>query len=396
MRVSRAVSSSRGLRNVVVVTLVLAMFVVVPTPVSALNSSTRSASMTSANVSSNGLTLYSISGARFGVYTPVHVLTFNASQYSLDIGLANHAIDGGEQTPSSMCHATTGCVAAVNGDFFDVSDPGEPVVGDSVGGIIRNCVLLHTPEIAHEQIDLDGGSVSNSFNWSSTLNFKGTSVSITAINQELPMSYLHVNVPLAGTLLFTSLYALQTPSAPGRVTYEFAHVDGTASPTTVNTTAELDLVGQTTKAVKVAAGDVDISAPAGTALDVLSDGDKVTMTTTSTAGCNNIGGHPILLNKGVVGPINRADTYMATPYSRTVVGWTATGETVIMSVGGVDAKSGATMYQLVTMLLSLDVVTALDLDGGESTTLYANGHVIYPTAKTERAVSTGLLVVKSS
>jgi exopolysaccharide biosynthesis protein len=352
--------------------------------------------MSSTDASSSGLTLYSISGARFGVYTPIHVLTFDSPQYSLTVGLANNAIDGGEQTPSSMCRATTGCVAAVNGDFFDVSDPGEPVAGDSVGGIIRNCVLLHTPEIAHEQIDLDGDSVSNSLNWSSALDVNGTSVPITAINQELPMRYLNVNVHLAGTLLFTSLYALPTPTAPGRVTYEFAHVDGVTSPTTINTTADLDLVGQTTKAVKVAAGDVDISAPAGTALATLRDGDAVTMTTTSSAGCNNIGGHPILLNKGVVGPINRADTYMATPYSRTVVGWTASGETVIMSVGGTDAKSGATMYQLVTMLLSLDVVTALDLDGGESTTLYAHGNVVYPTAKSERAVSTSLLVVKKS
>jgi trimeric autotransporter adhesin len=372
------------------------MFVVVTTPVSALSPGTRTAPLIPPKMSASGLTLSSISGARFGVYTPIHVLTFDASQYSLDIGLANHAIDGGEQTPSSMCHATTGCVAAVNGDFFDVSDPGEPVAGDSVGGIIRNCVLLHTPETAHEQIDLDGESVTNSFNWSSTIDLDGTNVPITAINQELPMSYLNVNVPLAGTLLFTSLYALPTPTAPGRITYEFTHVGSVTSPTTINTTADLDLVGQTTKAVRVAAGDVDISAPADSALDVLSDGDAVTMTTTSTAGCNNIGGHPILLNKGVVGPINRADTYMATPYSRTVVGWTASGETVIMSVGGRDAKSGATMYQLVTMLLSLDVVTALDLDGGGSTTLYSNGRVIYPTAKTERAVSTSLLVVKSS
>jgi exopolysaccharide biosynthesis protein len=396
VRVSRAVSRSHGFRDVVVATLVLAMFVVVTTPVSALSPGTRTAPLISPKIGASGLTLYSISGARFGVYTPIHVLTFDASQYSLDIGLANHAIDGGEQTPSSMCHATTGCVAAVNGDFFDVSDPGEPVAGDSVGGIIRNCVLLHTPETAHEQIDLDGESVTNSFNWSSTIDLDGTSVPITAINQELPMSYLNVNVPLAGTLLFTSLYALPTPTAPGRVTYEFTHVGGVISPTTINTTADLDLVGQTTKAVRVAAGDVDISAPADSALDVLSDGDSVTMTTTSTAGCNNIGGHPILLSKGVVGPINRADTYMATPYSRTVVGWTASGETVIMSVGGRDAKSGATMYQLVTILLSLDVVTALDLDGGGSTTLYSNGRVIYPTAKTERAVSTSLLVVKSS
>jgi exopolysaccharide biosynthesis protein len=167
------------------------------------------------------------------------------------------------------------------------------------------------------------------------------------------------------------------------------------SPTTINTTTTLQYKGATAKGVRVASGEVDISAPAGTALSSLSSGATVTMTTTSTSGCNNIGGHPILLNNGVVGPINRADTYMATPCARTVIGWTATGETVIMSVGGVDKKSGATMYQLVTMLLSLNVVTALDLDGGGSTSLFADGRVLYPTAKSERAVSTSLLVIQN-
>ena len=42
-----------------------------------------------------------------------------------------------------------------------------------------------------------------------------------------------------------------------------------------------------------------------------------------------------------------------------------------------------------------DVVTALDLDGGTSTTLYANGQLVYPTARAERLVSTSLLVVQN-
>ena len=87
---------------------------------------------------------------------------------------------------------------------------------------------------------------------------------------------------------------------------------------------------------------------------------------------------------------------MALPSARTVIGWTSSGETVVMTVGGVDAKSGATMFQLVTMLLSLGVTTALDLDGGQSTTLYADGHVMYPSARSERPVSTALLIVQSS
>jgi exopolysaccharide biosynthesis protein len=344
-----------------------------------------------------GLHIYAISGRQYGVFTAIHVLTFSGSEYKVKIVLAHRALDRGEQTPSSMCQTTADCVAAVNGDFFDMTHSGAPDPGDEVGGIIQNCVLLHTPETAHQQVNLDGQSVSEGLNWSDTVDANGFNVPITAINQELPMSYIRVHLPLTGTLLFTPPYALRTPSATGRVTYEFIQVDGSASPTRINTTAQLELVAKTARAVKVRAGYVDISAPSGSTLTSLRVGETVTMTTTSTAGCDNIGGHPILINQGVVARIVPADTYMLKPYARTAIGWTALGGTVIMTVDGKDGVSGATAYQLVSLLQSLNVVTALDLDGGNSTTLYAKGRILNrPSHGTERPVSTGLVVVRNS
>jgi exopolysaccharide biosynthesis protein len=387
MRDPRRITRGRGFRKAVATAAVVAMVGV----------AARVAPAASGTTSESGLHIYAINGRQFDVLTAIHVLTFSGSQYTVKIDLAHHAIDGGEQTPSSMCQTTAGCVAAVNGDFFDMTHPGEPDPGDEVGGIIQDCVLLHTPEIAHQQADLDGQSVSEGLNWSGTVDVNGASVPITAINQELPMSYVKVHLPLAGTLLFTPPYALRIPSATGRVTYEFTQVNGSPSPTTINTTAELELVAQTAEAVKVRAGQVFISAPTGTALATLQVGNTATLTTTSTAGCDNIGGHPILLNHGVATPIVPADTYMVKPYARTVIGWTASGETVIMTVDGKDGVSGATAYQLDSLLQSLNVVTALDLDGGDSTTLYAKGRILNrPSHGTERPVSTSLLVVQNS
>jgi exopolysaccharide biosynthesis protein len=375
---------------------VLAVVVVGITSVLAFSAETRIAPPASGAASTNGINVYPMAGASYGVHAPVRLLTFFGSQYTLKIGLANNTVDGGEEKPSAMCQATTGCVAAVNGDFFDVLNAGAKTdPGDEVGGIIRNCVLLHTPEIAHNQINLDELSVSNGLNWSSVIDVNGTSVPITAINQELPMSYVGVHLPLRGTLLYTAPYALKTPAVASRTTYEFAPIDGAVNPTTINTTADLKYLGRTSKALKVTANRVDISAAPGTPLATLSVGSAVTLTTTSTAGCDNLGGHPIILNNGVASPINGTDAYMNSPSPRSVVGWTAAGETVVMSVGGADGKSGATMSQLIAMLTSLDVETALDLDGGGSTTLYANGQVVYPNLKAERPVSTGLLIVRS-
>jgi exopolysaccharide biosynthesis protein len=386
MRDLRGISRGHGLRVAVAIAAIVALVGV----------AVRVAPSASGTTSESGLHVFAINGRHYGVLTAIHVLTFSGSPYAVKIDLANDAVDGGRQTASTMCRTTAGCVAAVNGDFFDTTPSGQPDPGDEVGGIIQNCVLLHTPEIAHQQANLDGQSVSEGLNWSSTVNVNGASVPITAINQELPMSYVKVHLPLAGTLLYTAPYALTTPSVTGWVTYEFTQVDGAASPTTINTSAELELVAQTATAVKVTSGDVDIAASAGSALATLQVGDTVTMTTTSTGGCDNIGGHPILLDHGVVAPIDPADTYLVKPYARTVIGWTASGETVIMTVDGKDGVTGATASQLVSMLQSLNVVTALDLDGGNSTTFYAKGRVLNrPSQGKERPVSTGLLVIQN-
>ena len=160
----------------------------------------------------------------------------HSSQYSLAIGLANHEIDGGLETPSSMCRSTVGCVAAVNGDYFDVTHKGQPDPGDEVGGIIQNCVLLHTPEIAHQQANLDGQQVGEGLNWSVSVDMKGVTTPITAVNQELPMKYPNVNLALTGNLLFTAPFELRIPSAAGRRTYEFIQVNTTTVPTASTTT----------------------------------------------------------------------------------------------------------------------------------------------------------------
>ena len=336
-----------------------------------------------------------VSGARFGVHTPIRVVTFNGPTYSLAVGLANHTVDGTLERPSVMCRTTPGCVAAVNGDFFDVTPRGAIDPGDVVGGIIQDCVLLHTPQISHQEVNLDQHTVSQGFNWSSTLEVNGSAVAITAVNQELPMRYPGVDLPLAGTLLYTPAYYIATPWAPGWTTYRFAQVDPTVSPTTLNATASLQFVGSLAHATHVAPGEVVVVAPVGSPLAALAPGATASLTTTSSAGCDVLGGHPILLENGVPAVVSRADTYMWQRFPRTVLGWTSTGSTVLMTVGGTDERAGATAGQLIRILQSLGVSTAIDLDGGQSTSLFANGRVVYHPGRVERPVATALLVLRT-
>src|ERR1019366_8101640 len=154
MRYRRRMTRGRGFR------IAVATAALVATVGVASSAAVHLSVVTAGATSANGLNIYTISGRQYGVFTAIHILTFSESLYSVKIGLAHHAIDGGEQTPSSMCQATVGCVAAANGDFFAVTHRGKLYPGDEVGGIIQNCVLLHTPEVAHQQINLDGQSVS--------------------------------------------------------------------------------------------------------------------------------------------------------------------------------------------------------------------------------------------
>lgn len=344
-----------------------------------------------------GLQLHAMNGRRYGATGQIHYLEFMTGQYSLAIGLAHHAVDGGRQTTSAMCQSTPGCVAAVNGDYFDMTRRGVPDPGDEVGAIIQHCVLLHTSEVAHQQADLIGQSVNEGLKWTSVIDANGVSVAISAINQELPMSYAKVRLPLTGTLLFTTPYALRVPSAPGRITLVFTSAVGSTSPTLINSTTQLVLSSFTSDPVKVTAGHVDVSVPSSSPLSNLHVGEVVSLTTTATSGCENVGGHPVLLDHGVVDTVAPADTYMTKPYARSVIGWTASGSTVLLVVDGRDGISGATAHQLVALLRALHVVTALDLDGGNSTTLYAERRVINrPSDGKERPVSTAILVVQNS
>lgn len=349
---------------------------------------------TSARVPSS-LRISVVNGHRFGIVTPIHLLRFTQEHLKIVIDVARHEVDNGVQTPSSMCRTTRGCVAAVNGDFFNLTPPGTPDPGDAVGGIVRNCVILHTPQISHQQVDLLAHTVSQGLDWSATVDVNGVNVPVDAINQQLPMSYAQVHLALGGTLLYTPAYALKVPSSRGRVTYYFAHIGGSTAPTRINTSARLELVATTTSSFRVAPGHVAISAPRASALSTLATRGVATLTTVSNAGCESIGGHPILLDHGVVASIDPADTFLMRPYARTVLGWTKSGMTVMLTVDGKDGVTGATASQLDALLESLGVVTAIALDGGNSTTFYAEGRVLnHPSHGKERPVGTGLLVVK--
>ncbi|HEY1826194.1 MAG TPA: phosphodiester glycosidase family protein [Acidimicrobiales bacterium] len=336
-----------------------------------------------------GLYVYPVVGTPYNIDAPIHLVSFYGAPFSLGVGLAHGKVDGGLETPSAICRSTPHCVAAINGDYFEVASGKKADPGDPVGGLTSGCVLLHTPEVSHQQADLDNASVSTGFSWNAALSVGTTSVAINAINQQLPIP----GVGLRGTLLYTSAYALPTPTAAGRSTYQFKEVGTAVSPTIINQAVTLEYLGRTAGAIHVPAGRVAISTSNPTAFASLASGASVSLAVNSTMGCDDIGGHPIIINKGVPGVVSPSDTAEYDRDPRTIVGWTTLGETVLITVGGRDGVSGATWNEMLSLLRALNVQTALSLDGGSSTSMYADGRSLYSARASERPVSTALLVL---
>lgn len=84
--------------------------------------------------------------------------------------------------------------------------------------------------------------------------------------------------------------------------------------------------------------------------------------------------------------------------ARTAVGATANGTVVLVHVDGKTDNGGINLWQLAVLLRNLGVVSAINLDGGGSSTLLVNGTLVsYPSDgcglfTCERAVSTVLCV----
>lgn len=91
-----------------------------------------------------------------------------------------------------------------------------------------------------------------------------------------------------------------------------------------------------------------------------------------------VAGNALVLRDGAVHPDVEAHAYNSTPQPRTIVGLDATGATLWLAV--VDGRQpgyseGITLREAALWLREQGVATALNLDGGGSTTLALNGQV---------------------
>ena len=117
-----------------------------------------------------------------------------------------------------------------------------------------------------------------------------------------------------------------------------------------------------------------------------------------------VGGSQMLVVDGKDVTATATGSYNTDRHCRTMVGVTATGEVVMVALDGRQEpySCGGTMHELAQIMLEQGCVTAINLDGGGSTTYVARQEgenevtlVNRPSDGSERSISSGLMIVST-
>ncbi len=332
-----------------------------------------------------------------------HVLQVDLTHpfLSLETVKAQNRLVGTERT-SSMATRTSSdshrVVAAVNGDYYSTTTP----AGLPLSIQVHNGEILRTPS-AHAVLGFDtaNSAMIGIVGFAGSVEHATTIRSIDGINESRGANKL---------VLFNSYYGVSTGT------------DATGAEIMLRPTGNWTVNGEVLAVVENVLDGIGSSSlvpgkavlsGTGTARDFLvaqlSSGDTVLITLTVSPALPNIkemlGGWPKIVQNGLDyvdqgyadeggPPGSGSDTQ---PNPRTAAGFSADGATLFLVA--VDGRQpslsvGMTVHELANFLIGLGVHTAINLDGGGSTTLVINDTVMNsPSDGTERAVGNSLTVV---
>ncbi len=320
------------------------------------------------------------------------------SRFTLDMELATDVIPGHE--PTSSMASRNGAIAAVNGDYTLL--PADPRAGRPVHTFAQNSELITSPLFYGRNFALTPDEQAvfighPTFGASLTQHDTSEVWDIAAWN-EVPADFNEFSVytPAGG-------YNHKPPrNACSARLYPTTAPALTTDQTSVArsfTVAEARCASQRLARRR---GTV-VAAPWGSAegseiASSLVAGESVTLAwTTGWPGVNEtIGGNPSLLENGVV-TIGDCPTtsYFCARNPRTGIGVKPNGKILLITVDGrQDSSVGMTLTQFARLFQYLGATSALNLDGGGSTTMWARGEILNKVSDpSERPVGSAILVV---
>jgi len=326
----------------------------------------------------------------------IHLVTVDlAAPSAIDVALALDALPGVETT-SSMARRR-GATVAVNGDYIDPGGAGRPI-----NAFAKDGQLVQTPMLLgnnHAVDDLE------------TAVFMGRPV--VRVVAEAPRTGLSVPVVQVNrgapagdeVAMFTPEGATleQPPAAATSARLRAAGPAGVRADGWAETTYAVESVGQL--GGPVPAGTVVLSTPASgvsaAALAALEPGDQVTVAwsfATWPGILDTSGGNPTLVRNGQVlsGNVDGTTSFHRRN-PRTAVGATADGRLLIVTVDGRQPghSVGMSLRELAELFVRLGARSAINLDGGGSTTMVIDGTIVNRISDPqERRVPTAVLVLR--
>jgi flagellar hook assembly protein FlgD len=332
----------------------------------------------------------------FTSHGPVVVNIVNAPKpgglYSLHPYLSNGTIIGRQpltDMEKSISGGTT--VAGIDGDLFDAT------TGDPAGVLIRQGVLDSPPAPQRSSTGIDAAGNLHVDRIHFAGFWKGTGQRRSLVLNQTPGAN--------GVALYTRSWGPTTPAVSTGAVEATLGGFPDARPNT-DLSGTVAAIAQTSGgtaippggAVLVARGagasHLAAEAPLGTGVSV-----RLTLTPAWNGIVDAIGGGPLIVSKSR--PVFRANEVFSTPYlfqrsPRAAVGQRADGRILLVTADGDQPgySVGMTNFELALTMKQLKCVTAMALEGGESTTLAFEGQVLNRPSATsgERAISDALFV----
>ena len=339
----------------------------------------------------------------------VHVASLRrGSPNRLRMILSNDRVAGPlprTERTSSIC-ARLACLVAVNGDFFTSA-------GWPVGGVIDDARPFRSPIDSRPQFSLgqDGAFSIGRLGLATALTtyhprFSSGPLRSSAGAEPRTTIVNGINVTRSADriVLYTPRFGPRTETSGG--TELVARVVSPPGQLRLGTLTTLEFLSSRSGNSAIPSNGVVLSGHGeGAALLAALWNDITTgraerrarvQVTTSPGVVESVAGRPVLVRNG-----ERATNSTSRADARTMIGWTAEGDLLLVTVDGrqPDRSVGMSVIDGANLMRALGAVEALNLDGGGSTTFVMNGRVINrpnTSGARERAVAVGVAIVPAA
>lgn len=338
----------------------------------------------------------------------VHIARLErSSPHRMRLVLSNNLVAGPEprtERTSHMCRRV-GCLLAVNGDYFADGIP--------VGGLVIGAEPMRSPHPLRKQFSLapDGTPSIGTMTMATTLvtshrRIRAGLLGPGFVFDQKTATLAGVNIPRPadGVVLFTPRWGSRTGTKTG---FEIvAKVVSPAGPVRTGVDTAVDLVAARAHDAAIPPDGVVLSGR-GAGADALADlwnqvstgaaERRATLRVAASPGVvQSVAGNELLVHDGEI-----AWRYRTSRAPRTMIGWNAAGDILLVTADGRQPGRayGFTLLEAADLMRRLGAVEALNLDGGGSTTFVRKGKVVNRPSSSggyERRVAIAVAIVPAA